>query len=50
MLNNQKEILLEVKNLRVEFGKRKKNKFVAVKDVNFNIYRGETFGLVGESG
>ncbi|MCQ4925443.1 ATP-binding cassette domain-containing protein [Tissierella carlieri] len=50
MPNNQKEVLLEVKNLRVEFGRRKKNKFVAVKDVNFNIYRGETFGLVGESG
>ncbi|MBU5312947.1 ATP-binding cassette domain-containing protein [Tissierella carlieri] len=50
MPNNQKEVLLEVKNLRVEFGRGKKNKFVAVKDVNFNIYRGETFGLVGESG
>ncbi|WP_333657067.1 dipeptide/oligopeptide/nickel ABC transporter ATP-binding protein, partial [Tissierella praeacuta] len=47
--DKQKEVLLEVKNLRVEFG-RKKNKFVAVKDVNFNIYKGETFGLVGESG
>jgi len=50
MPSKQKEILLEVKNLRVEFGKRKKDKFVAVKDVNFNIYKGETFGLVGESG
>ncbi|KAF5052841.1 MAG: ATP-binding cassette domain-containing protein [Sedimentibacter saalensis] len=44
-----KEKLLEVKNLRVEFG-NKNNKFVAVNDVNFNIYKGETFGLVGESG
>lgn len=50
MPNKEKEVLLEVKNLRVEFGKRKKNKFVAVKDVNFHIYKGETFGLVGESG
>ncbi|MDR7855391.1 ATP-binding cassette domain-containing protein [Tissierella sp.] len=50
MPNNQKEVLLEVKDLRVEFGKRKKNKFVAVEDVSFNIYKGETFGLVGESG
>ncbi len=44
-----REKLLEVKDLTVAFGKRK-NRFVAVKGVNFNIYKGETFGLVGESG
>lgn len=47
---DKKEVLLEVKNIKVEFGSRRKNKFVAVNDVSFNIYKGETFGLVGESG
>lgn len=46
---NSKEIILEVKDLKVEYGKGKK-KFKAIDGVNFSIYRGETFGLVGESG
>ena len=44
-----REPLVEVKNMEVTFGTGKK-KFVAVNDVNFTIYRGETFSLVGESG
>lgn len=44
-----REVLVSVKDLRIEFGDRRK-KFVAVDDVNFDIYKGETFGLVGESG
>lgn len=50
MHDGQREILLDVKNLRVEFGKSKKNRFAAVDNVSFHIYKGETFGLVGESG
>lgn len=49
-MKDSREILLEVKNIKVEFGNRKKDKFTAVDDVSFNIYKGETFGLVGESG
>ena len=45
----EREKLVELKNLQITFGKRKK-KFVAVDDVNFDIYKGETFSLVGESG
>ena len=44
-----REALVEVKNLQVTFGTGRK-KFVAVDDVNFTIYKGETFSLVGESG
>lgn len=49
-MKDSKEVLLEVKNIKVEFGNRKKDKFVGVDDVSFNIYKGEIFGLVGESG
>ena len=46
----EKEVLLDVQDLRVEFRVKAKQPLVAVKDVSFKIYRGETFGLVGESG
>lgn len=45
----EREVLLEVKDLNVTFGERRK-KYEAVKGVNFKVYKGETFGLVGESG
>lgn len=41
--------LIEVKDLEISFGEGSK-KFVAVKNANFFINRGETFSLVGESG
>ncbi|HEQ3735015.1 TPA: ABC transporter ATP-binding protein [Streptococcus pyogenes] len=43
------EKLVEVKDLEISFGEGKK-KFVAVKNANFFIKKGETFSLVGESG
>ena len=46
---NNREVLLDVLNLEVSFGPKSK-RFVAVKNANFQIYKGETFGLVGESG
>ena len=45
----EREKLIEIKDLQITFGSGKK-KFVAVDHVNFDIYKGETFGLVGESG
>lgn len=46
---NEKEVILSVKDLAVTFRSGKKS-FTAVKDVNFDVYKGETFALVGESG
>ncbi|MGV3243561.1 ABC transporter ATP-binding protein [Staphylococcus sp. 11261D007BR] len=46
----EKELLVEVKNLKQYFNQGKKNEVRAIDDISFNIYKGETFGLVGESG
>ena len=43
------EKLVEIKDFEISFGEGRK-KFVAVKNANFFINRGETFSLVGESG
>ena len=46
---NEKEVLLSVQHLE-QFFKMGKHKLKAVNDVSFDIYKGEVFGLVGESG
>ena len=46
---DEREVLVEVKNLEVTYGSGRKA-YKAVKNANFTIYKGETFGLVGESG
>ena len=45
----EREKLIELKDLQISFGTGRK-KFVAVDHVNFDIYKGETFSLVSESG
>ena len=42
--------LLEIKNLKQYFNVGKPNMVKAVDGVSFDIYKGETLGLVGESG
>lgn len=45
-----KEVLLSVQNLKRYFEVGKKEQLKAVDGISFDIYKGETFGLVGESG
>ncbi len=51
---SQEKVLLEIENLRkyfsVKAGVFKKKRVQAVESVSFSIFRGETLGLVGESG
>lgn len=49
MNNEEREVLLSVKNL-CQFFKLGNKELKAVNNVSFDVYRGEVFGLVGESG
>ena len=47
---DKKNVLIEVKKLSKHFNVGRNLVLKAVDDVTFNIYKGETFGVVGESG
>jgi peptide/nickel transport system ATP-binding protein len=46
----EKQVLLSVKDLKKHFFMGKNEILKAVDGISFDIYKGETFGLVGESG
>ena len=46
----ENNILVQVEHLSKHFKVGQKKILKAVDDVTFNIYKGETFGVVGESG
>jgi peptide/nickel transport system ATP-binding protein len=46
----ENEVLLSVKDLKKHFNMGKNETLKAVDGISFDIYKGETFGLVGESG
>lgn len=50
MSNMNNTPLIEVQNLKKYFDVKNKGKLHAVDDISFNIFPGQTLGLVGESG
>lgn len=49
MSNSERKKILEVKNLKQYFGSSNQP-IKAIDDISFDVYEGETLGLVGESG
>lgn len=49
-MEQKKEVLIQVKDLKKHFKVGRNAVLKAVDGVNFDIYKGETLGLVGESG
>ena len=49
-MSQEKEVLLSVKHLKKYFNVGRGSVLKAVDDVSFDIYKGETLGMVGESG
>ena len=47
---SESDVVLEVKGLQVAFKVSKKDTLTAIRDVTFTVHRGETLGIVGESG
>ncbi len=47
--SNQKKILLEIKNVTTSFD-TDYGKVTAIEDISFDLYKGESLGILGESG
>ena len=50
MSNGKQDVLVHVKDMKKYFNIRNKGVLKAVDGVSFDIFKGETLGLVGESG